>query len=162
MPNGLSDFLLSFDDSIDRNKNIKEDKKVDKENDNKSIESNIKIVKKEEPTKKKEEIPIKKDISPLKEENINKKEDIELELEKQKEERRRFLQKIEQTGTNREHFNAWIETYKKGLKSTKNNKTVNKIKNGRFRIKDNGNLEILPDFKVETLDIKDVFKSNWI
>lgn len=162
MPNGLSDFLLSFDDSIDRNKNIKEDKKVDKENDNKSIESNIKIVKKEEPTKKKEEIPIKKDISPLKEENINKKEDIELELEKQKEERRRFLQKIEQTGTKREHFNTWIETYKKGLKSTKNNKTVNKIKNGRFRIKDNGNLEILPDFKVETLDIKDVFKSNWI
>ena len=162
MPNGLSDFLLSFDDSIDRNKNIKEDKKVDKENDNKSIESNIKIVKKEEPTKKKEEIPIKKDISPLKEENINKKEDIELELEKQKEERRRFLQKIEQTGTKREHFNAWIETYKKGLKSTKNNKTVNKIKNGRFRIKDNGNLEILPDFKVETLDIKDIFKSNWI
>lgn len=66
------------------------------------------------------------------------------------------------TGTDIKMKDIWVETYKKGLKSVKKNQTVMKIREGRFRIKSNGAIEMLPDLKVETMTITKIFNEKWI
>lgn len=154
---GLSDFLSSFEENNSKDNEAKEKQ---------GLVNNTKPTPNKE--NKKQEI-VKGEINNIEKtigETQNSKEETlkteESREEESKRQRDNFLKIIRETGTKTEHFRAWIDTYEKGLASKKNNKVVNKIKNGRFRIDKDGNLELLPDFKTETLSIKDIFKSNWI
>lgn len=55
----------------------------------------------------------------------------------------------------------WIEIYNKAINSEKNTITVDKIKRGKFRINEQGKIEILPDHETYGKTSKILLKENW-
>lgn len=55
----------------------------------------------------------------------------------------------------------WMQIYNKGLSSTKNTMTSQKVKKGRFRLDSHGEIEILADFDTYGKSSKDLLKLNW-
>lgn len=56
----------------------------------------------------------------------------------------------------------WIEIYKKALSSDKKTITNSKIRNGRFRINDEGALEILANFDTQGKNCDNLLNTNWV
>lgn len=122
---------------------------------------------------KKEESPRNQKILQNKKRSLNVKINEKQNLVKEKtnknnivNDNKEHLYKVDElfnkTGTDIKMKDIWVETYKKGLKSVKKNQTVMKIREGRFRIKSNGAIEMLPDLKVETMTITKIFNEKWI
>ena len=168
MAGNLESFLKNFDKSsnMDDKMLLKEDKKEDIENVNNTknvikINFNKKddlIIEKFQETnliteEKIEEKP-KENKTEIKASEVKKQEDLTNE--------KIIEQMFLNSGTISSMKDMWLETYKKGLKSIKTNLTVKKIKNGRFRITEEGKLEILPDLKVESMETQEIFKQKWI
>lgn len=101
-----------------------------------------------------EKIPVVKNETPIvKDDKI-----IVNTIEKlEDEERRLFLL----SGTDASKYEAWKDIYEKGKKSLKSTETVRKIKRGRFRIKKDGGLEILPDLNFGGMSMKKLFNTKW-
>lgn len=55
----------------------------------------------------------------------------------------------------------WYEIYNKAVNSDKKTIINNKIRNGRFRIQDDGKLEILADFNTYGKSSKELLNMNW-
>ena len=128
--------------------------------------SNVEESKKEESPKNQKVLQNKKRSLNVK---INEKQNLVKEktnknniVNDNKEHLYRIDELFNKTGTDIKMKDIWVETYKKGLKSVKKNQTVMKIREGRFRIKSNGAIEMLPDLKVETMTITKIFNEKWI
>lgn len=63
--------------------------------------------------------------------------------------------------TNIRFKEKWIELYEKAINSDKKTIINNKIRNGRFRIKDDGKLEILADFNTYGKTSKELLNMRW-
>ena len=59
------------------------------------------------------------------------------------------------------YADEWLETYEKGQKSKKNNEVAKKIKQGRFRINKEHQIEILPDKRTDGMSSKDLLEQRW-
>lgn len=105
----------------------------------------------------------KSDFLPKEKKNLNLKIKKPEELINENKEHLDIIDKLfKESGTNIEMKDVWINTYNKALKSIKNNQTVAKIRSGRFRIKPNSAIEILPDLRVESMPITEIFNKKWL
>ena len=141
MANNLESFLQSFS-NVEESKKEEESPRNQKVLQNKKRSLNVKINEKQNLVKEKTN---KNNIVNDNKEHLYKVDEL-----------------FNKTGTDIKMKDIWIETYKKGLKSVKKNQTVMKIREGRFRIKSNGAIEMLPDLKVETMTITKIFNEKWI
>lgn len=60
------------------------------------------------------------------------------------------------------YADEWLETYQKGLRSKKNNEVAQKIKQGRFRINKEHQIEILPDKRTDGMSSGDLLNQRWM
>lgn len=141
MANNLESFLQSFS-NVGESKKEEESPRNQKVLQNKKRSLNVKINEKQNLVKEKTN---KNNIVNDNKEHLYKVDEL-----------------FNKTGTDIKMKDIWVETYKKGLKSVKKNQTVMKIREGRFRIKSNGAIEMLPDLKVETMTITKIFNEKWI
>ena len=141
MANNLESFLQSFS-NVEESKKEEESPRNQKVLQNKKRSLNVKINEKQNLVKEKTN---KNNIVNDNKEHLYKVDEL-----------------FNKTGTDIKMKDIWVETYKKGLKSVKKNQTVMKIREGRFRIKSNGAIEMLPDLKVETMTITKIFNEKWI
>ena len=110
---------------------------------------------------------IKNDIIQTKDKEIIKKENIldnkVINNKIEKEDNQKIIMNMfEESETDISLIEEWKNMYNKGLKSTKNTIVVKKLKKGRFRIKIDGSMEILPDIKTKNISINNLFNMKWI
>ena len=60
------------------------------------------------------------------------------------------------------YADEWLETYQKGLRSKKNNEVAQKIRQGRFRINKEHQIEILPDKRTDGMSSGDLLNQRWM
>lgn len=125
-------------------------KKEIKKEDEITHENAIKPVEIEEKEGKKEAEDIK-EIERVRQET----EDEQKNLEK-------ILTLFKNSETNEEWKGKWMEIYEKALKSTKKTLTNDKIRRGRFRINEKGDIEILPDFPTHAFSAKGLLQQKWL
>ena len=55
----------------------------------------------------------------------------------------------------------WFNMYEKAIKSTKNTEITKKVRNGKFRINNNKDVEILPDYPTAGKSSKQLLREHW-
>lgn len=60
------------------------------------------------------------------------------------------------------HHEKWLETYEKAQRSRKDNEQARKLKTGRFRYNKDGELEFLPDVRIDDKSADDLLEVKWI
>lgn len=60
------------------------------------------------------------------------------------------------------HHEKWLETYEKAQRSRKDNEQARKLRAGRFRYNKDGELEFLPDVRIDDKSADDLLEVKWI
>lgn len=154
----LYNFLKSFDQEEEKHQNKTEEKREETATEKqKALETTMETpsqeMEKHKPIKKSIKINVQKEPpKPLEEKKLHKKE----------EDTKESLEELFLRSETDPHLkNQWMELYQKALNSDKDTWTNRKVRKGKFRITNEGKMEILPDFDTFGKSSSEILKENW-
>lgn len=161
MSKNFQQFIQGFENNNKIDNNV-ESKTQSENKKNTHLKLNLNNIKKDGNTNKKiydnkeHKIQQKEKINKIEKQKNNDSQEKEIENEKN------IIDELFiKTGTNLDLKENWIKIYKKALDSNKNNDINKKVREGKFRITKDGNIEILPEFETYGKSSKCLLNEHW-